>query len=87
MKPRSCGDFHFEVPDADHGYTHLVSGEPVHMRGPSGARCFSEAKNTAGAEQNRVLAIHGFGQGDGGVFAGRSRASRDDAGGVSRWAR
>jgi hypothetical protein len=38
MKPRSCDDFHFEVPDADQGYTHLVSGpEPVHMCGP--ARC------------------------------------------------
>ncbi|MGB8207415.1 MAG: hypothetical protein WCF69_07355 [Mycobacterium sp.] len=32
MKPRSCRDFQFEVPDADHRYPHLVSGrEPVHM--------------------------------------------------------
>jgi hypothetical protein len=57
---------------------------PCICAAPSGARCFSEAKNTAGAEQNRVLAFHEFGQGDGVLFAGRSRASRDDAGGVSR---
>jgi hypothetical protein len=50
----------------------------------SGARCFGEAKNTAAVKQNWVLAFHEFGQRDGVLFAGRSRASRDDAGGVSR---